>query len=378
MKCSYCGCENVRGSLYCKNCGKYLLEQSQNPVEIPQQEDNTTKVVLIAIISFVSVLLVVGMIGLAVIFGDFDSGEITELKNSVDQFEKLVDDTDCGVNEEGYRNLIEECRKIIKNKEEDLVDEKADEIEEKTKEIDNLGEIASEFQTLKDTYAQKFELLEIDAMNQSRISDLNYQVDQARQEKNIKRKNELEESYESLYNEILENNKNQVEALRYDIARIDISGATEMERQELIRYNDMVSEALSVGNYRMSIAELKDYQTCASSVASAAAARNQAAQQAQTSSAQTQVVASSGEYILPTSSSVYLSDADVKHLSRREATLAKNEIFARHGRRFRDESIQQYFNSKSWYLGIYDPDSVEFDDLSAVEQANVLLLKKYE
>lgn len=377
MKCSYCGCENVRGSLYCKNCGKYLLEQSRGPVEIPRHEDNTTKIVLITIISFVSVFLVAGMIGLAFMFGASDSGKISELTKSVDRFEELVDDTDCGINADAYRDLIEECRRIIDDNEEELADGKINEIDAKTEEIESLGGIDGEFQLLKDTYVQKFEMLETDAIDQSRISDLNLQSDQAKADKDINKKAELEEAYENLYNEILESNKSQVEALRYDIARIDITGAEEAEREELIRYNDKVSGALNEGNYREAIAELKGYQIYASSVASASAARSQEVQRQELSS-QTQTVQSLNEYILPTSSSEYLTDADVKHLSRREAMLAKNEIFARHGRRFRDESIQQYFDGKSWYLGIYDPDSVEFNDLSAVEQANVLLLKKYE
>lgn len=376
MKCSYCGCENVRGSLYCKNCGKYLAERSSGPIEIREQGNDTTKIVLIAVISFVSVFLIAGVIGLAVIFGDSDSGKISDLKKSVDQFEELVNDTDCGANEEIYRDLIEECRRIIDDKEEKLAEEKIEEIDEKTEEIKGLDGVEDEFKTLKETYAQKFEMFEIDEVYQSRISGLNAELDLAGEEKDTYKKEELEESYEALYNELLENNKSQIETLRYDIARIDISGATEAERTELIYYNDKVSEALNAGNYREAIVELKSYQTYASSVESAAAARNQSTQQTAPSTVQTQPGVSG--YILPTSSAEYLTDADVKHLTARQATLAKNEIFARHGRRFRDESIQRYFEDQSWYLGIYAPDSVTFDDLSEVEQANVLLLKKYE
>ena len=36
--------------------------------------------------------------------------------------------------------------------------------------------------------------------------------------------------------------------------------------------------------------------------------------------------------------------------------LAKNEIYARHGRRFVTEYIADYFNSKSWYQGTIDPE----------------------
>lgn len=61
------------------------------------------------------------------------------------------------------------------------------------------------------------------------------------------------------------------------------------------------------------------------------------------------------EYILGDSDSRYLTEADVASLSLREINYAKNEIYARHGRRFTSPELQNYFNSKDWYEGIYDP-----------------------
>lgn len=65
------------------------------------------------------------------------------------------------------------------------------------------------------------------------------------------------------------------------------------------------------------------------------------------------------EYIIKDSDVRYLTDEDVELLSLREINYAKNEIFARHGRRFHSAELQRHFNSKSWYEGTYDPD--EFD-----------------
>ena len=61
--------------------------------------------------------------------------------------------------------------------------------------------------------------------------------------------------------------------------------------------------------------------------------------------------------------------------------LEENEILARHGRRFNDQALQQYFDSKSWYNGTISPD--EFDAnldsrLNDVERANIEIIKKYE
>lgn len=77
--------------------------------------------------------------------------------------------------------------------------------------------------------------------------------------------------------------------------------------------------------------------------------------------------------IIADSSTRALGPADVAGLTAQQARLARNEIFARHGFRFKDPSLQAYFGQFSWYQPTSD--SVE---LSAVEKANVTLLKSVE
>lgn len=75
------------------------------------------------------------------------------------------------------------------------------------------------------------------------------------------------------------------------------------------------------------------------------------------------------------SDSRYLEYADYADLSHWELVLARNEIFARHGRRFQNEDIQAYFNSRDWYDGRYDPDEFDYDVLNDFEVQNVRTLQ---
>lgn len=87
------------------------------------------------------------------------------------------------------------------------------------------------------------------------------------------------------------------------------------------------------------------------------------------------------EYLLPFSNERYLTDADLDPLSEWELKLARNEIYARHGRRFKDPDLQSYFDSKSWYRGRYDPDDFDKNhssDLSTLEKKNAEYILKYE
>ena len=85
------------------------------------------------------------------------------------------------------------------------------------------------------------------------------------------------------------------------------------------------------------------------------------------------------EYILPTSNSEYLTMEDLQGLTAEDCRIARNELYARYGRRFLDESLQEYFDSKSWYRGTIEPD--DFNDLewlNEYEIANRDLIVEYE
>ena len=89
----------------------------------------------------------------------------------------------------------------------------------------------------------------------------------------------------------------------------------------------------------------------------------------------------SSTYILPDSGSHRYTAGELSDLSDWELYLARNEIFARRGREFRNEDLQRYFESKSWYTPTYSPD--DFDAraselLNDVERANAETILKLE
>ena len=89
----------------------------------------------------------------------------------------------------------------------------------------------------------------------------------------------------------------------------------------------------------------------------------------------------SGEYVLANSNTTYLSQADIQGMSSRDLRLARNEILARHGRRFKDQELQAYFDSKSWYNGTTAPDVFDANMdgiLNEIELANINLIKAEE
>ena len=83
-------------------------------------------------------------------------------------------------------------------------------------------------------------------------------------------------------------------------------------------------------------------------------------------------------YILSDSSSRELTIADISGLSHDQLELARNEIYARHGRKFTNPTLQNYFNSQAWYTGTIEPEDFTDDMLSDVEKSNIQFIKDHE
>ncbi len=84
------------------------------------------------------------------------------------------------------------------------------------------------------------------------------------------------------------------------------------------------------------------------------------------------------EYVLPDSAKRKLKKSDLKGLSKEELRIARNEIYARHGRMFDDKKLQKYFDSQSWYDGTVPASEFSEDVLSSVEKKNVAFIRQFE
>lgn len=72
----------------------------------------------------------------------------------------------------------------------------------------------------------------------------------------------------------------------------------------------------------------------------------------------------------------YLSDSDLRGLSKSQLRILRNTIYARHGRKFKSKDLQNYFNGFSWYNPLYD--EISPNSLSDIETHNIQLIQSYE
>ena len=81
-------------------------------------------------------------------------------------------------------------------------------------------------------------------------------------------------------------------------------------------------------------------------------------------------------FVLPFSNTRLLTEDDLLHLSNEELRIARNEIFARHGRRFVDTALQAHFDAMDWYTPLLTMG--EEPVLSDLELANATFIQVFE
>ncbi|SEQ73264.1 zinc-ribbon domain-containing protein [Lachnospiraceae bacterium NE2001] len=89
---------------------------------------------------------------------------------------------------------------------------------------------------------------------------------------------------------------------------------------------------------------------------------------------------SSGGYagmIIPDSDTRTLTDADVRRMTQDQIQTAINEIYARHGYKFKDQNIFNYFSQFDWYHPITTDQADAKRQFNSTENYNVELLQKY-
>lgn len=84
------------------------------------------------------------------------------------------------------------------------------------------------------------------------------------------------------------------------------------------------------------------------------------------------------QYEIPVSSILRLEDYNVVNMTNNQLWIARNEIYARHGKVFQNEYLASYFEACSWYEAKEGKTEVSDRELNEVEIANLNLIKAAE
>lgn len=89
-----------------------------------------------------------------------------------------------------------------------------------------------------------------------------------------------------------------------------------------------------------------------------------------------------GDFVIADSDSRYITEEELEKFSEQEILIARNEIYARHGRQFNNQELSAYFSAKDWYQptvsGEDFTEEYASDVFNEIEIVNISTIVNYE
>lgn len=360
------------------------------------------------IIAAIIVILIVIAAGSAYAYKvQMDKKAVADFEQKVASFQsEKMDGVKFGSHSDYFNDFLKQCQEAIEAgdlKKIAELNEKWSEVEENFTAVSNGRTSLDAFLSSVDTalasysittdYKETYDTLKADIQKADENCDYEAVAD-------------LQKRLDALATNLKADNMKVVQNLKNDIGSYDLDEdyTSEDEEKKLKAYSEQVNKAIDEGNYAAAIDSLNSWKADAGNISknitakkeeeaakaraeaearrkaeSEAAARAAAESRARAESQEKETKkpssgssssggsSSKGDYVLPNSSSKYLSASDVKNLSSYQLMIARNEIYARHGRKFNDSELQSYFNGKSWYNGKIAPDDFNVSVLNDYE-----------
>ena len=384
--CEKCGAPLEDHDKFCGKCG------SQVPKEVAHKEyknfgsepvfdfedDNEkrdgkkskTRSGLAVVCLGVFVLAVIVLAVVMIFFNNNRKKSLGAFKEEISSYEEAITKKHLNVPGNSYYELLQEAKAALDEKDYSDFDDLTVEMRDAKSHAQNtdeeeaqLAELATNCESLKN-----YDLTSGDY--ERRTNQLINKVSEAVEANDIESIGDLKSEYETLVADLNKDNLSRITSLKEKISQIEIENMTDSEQVAVSNYEEEVDQLVDDGQYARAIDKMESWNEYMETLKmEKAAEKNESMREEQLAGN------SGGGYILPTSSSQYLTETDLEGLSSYELRLARNEIYARHGRTFQDSELQAYFDSQPWYQP--NPD---FDDslLSDCERENVSFIKDHE
>ncbi len=401
MFCPNCGEMLDDDTVFCTNCGVKIDEVGTGPDEgytAPEpsfqndvnenwqeydqkpKKKKTGMIILIVVMALLTIAIIAGIVVFVMIQRDRNQ-QIADFRSVVRAFEEELDQSNYTSIQDEVSQLMQECQQVIEDRSVDRIEELEQRISALKARLETLTDQISSLEELRDTYQtmvdeQYYVPDDLTQYVQDIFDSLQQAIDDGAGDQLENMQAQMEEMISGLESEDME----YIDSILSALDDLDLSGADDDENAALEEYANEIQALIDSKNFQQAIQQAQSYVEYAMEVEQAILAREEEQRQSEEESIREseEAEAAQTDYICPDSDTRYLTEADVSGLSDWELLLARNEIYARHGRKFNTPEIQAYFDSKSWYNGTVDPDDFDDSVFNAYERANIEFIQEHE
>ena len=341
----------------------------------PPKKKKTGMIVLIVVIAVLCVAIIAGAV-IFVMMQKSKNEKMDAFEQTVKSFEEILDSSNYTSIQDEVSELMKKCQEAIDEKSVGSIEDLEKEIEDLKGRLGNITSQVGSLEELKETYQSLVnEKYYVPEELQQSIDDLFANIQTAIDNGAGEQLDNLKAQMEEMLQGLKDKNTELINSLKSEAEGLDLSQASDEERSSLDGYVSEIQQLIDSEDYKLAVEKAQAYADYARQVVDAITEREE---ESRRESEEQEKEEAQKDYICPESDSRYLTGADLAGLSDWELLLARNEIYARHGRKFNDPDIRAYFESKSWYSGTVDPDSFNANVFNQFEKKNIELIQSYE
>ena len=336
----------------------------------------------------VILIAVVIVICISILFTWYRGRRLSEFEAACDAYAAAIQENDANYGE--YSDLYDKAMKALQDKDYNSF---RDLMNQMTSLTEQMKDVAGNLQSLEDIkthYTNELDKYVITEEYEATYNELMNRLDTAISQRKEESVSDLKKEFESLEINLKTSNQQLVQTKRNEINKLDIAGVADNVKSVLSDYETQVDAALQDNDYKEAVRVLDSWMEFAQSAEqelrakeseererleseSRARESEEAARQSES-----EVVTDADGYLLAGSDTRYVTADEVTALSAAQRRLARNEIYARHGRMFNDAEVQKYFNNQPWYTGTIQPQDFDEGVLNEFEKANINLIASLE
>ncbi|MFR8318860.1 MAG: YARHG domain-containing protein [Catenibacillus sp.] len=323
-------------------------------------------------------------------------------EQSTQQLQLLNDIPDSKLQKQ-VKELYETCIQAVKNKKYGSFDALDQDIDALIKAASETSELSGQFLALQTKYETLDENYDLSANDRKQWERLMNEAAAAAADVSVSDYDTLSQSLEDFVQALCRENEDRIDGIKASVAQMDLTKATLEDLERLKTLENQMNEQMLSGQYKQALETADAWQKQAREISDrvvegAANADSDGDGNAPVSgeSAGGSGLADNGtaggdtadpdpdaetEFVFKDSDSRYLTEEDLEGMDAWQLLMARNEIYARHGRLFSNPEIQAYFNEKSWYQGTVAPevfDAQIMDIFNDYELANIEFIRAHE
>lgn len=362
MICSKCGTTITdKTNSYCPNCGSPLgqsdpepnlpppvAEASKQKAASSSRSSASVKAILAVVIVFLFLLIVCGTFFLY--RANTVNAKLDVFETQVSDYKDLAAQYALGSYSKQYNDLLTQCNTCLTDKDTSQIGYLTTRINEVKEKIISENADISNYKAQLLTYKHAANIYVMTGTTKTEYSRLISEFEKAIQTSDTSSCNTLSLQLEQL-----------------------------ISRLQTVAEKDAVESSVAIKEYQKQLEELqKELEEKKEDSSNETHIYIEPEEPPAEDSAALYVNPGNDQFICPDSSTRYLTDADLNYLTSQELRIARNEIYARHGRRFSSSDLQAYFDAQSWYNGTISPEHFDDDSLSDIESKNISLIQEYE